>query len=268
MINVVLFTILLSLGGGSGSTTPADPYAHVLATHVNAEGLVDYAALKADRAPLDACVASLAAASTAAYESMSEKERVAFWINAYNALTLKTIVDHYPIQPARPTTGIPKNSIRQIPGVWDQNKFTVMGKPRTLDEIEHKVLRADFKEPRIHVALVCAALSCPKLRREPYAGARLDAQLDDQARAFFKDLRHLHIDREAGEVWTSRILDWFADDFAPEVAGKAESHDVKRRALVNFAGRYVSDADRAYLEAGKYAVQYFDYDWTLNEQVK
>jgi len=118
-----------------------------------------------------------------------------------------------PPQPGRQK--YPSNSIQQISGAWDRPRFVVMGEKRSLDEIEHKIIRAEFEEPRIHMALVCAAVSCPPLRREPYRGAGLDAQLDDQARRFFADLRNLLIDRERGEVWASRIIGWFADDFAP-----------------------------------------------------
>jgi len=243
-----------------------DDYAAVLTGFVDDEGLVDYASLKQQRTLLDAYVASLETLDPSVHAGWNEKQRIAFWINAYNALTLRMIVDHYPIEPSQPKPAYPKRSIRQIPGVWDSSPVVVMGRKMTLDEIEHGVLRREFREPRIHMALVCAALSCPKLRREPYRGAALDAQLDEQARTFMTDPRNFLIDRERNEVWATEILKWFADDFVPVDSRKNERHVVEREALVAFASKYAGETARTFLAGKDYAIQYFKYDWTLNEQ--
>jgi hypothetical protein len=116
------------------------------------------------------------------------------------------------------------------------------------------------------MALVCGAVSCPKLRNQPYRGATLDDQLDDQAKSFLSDLTKLHIDRESGEVWTSRIFEWFAEDFAPPASPAEEPFVTRRRAIVTFASKYVSEADRKYLETADFKVAFFEYDWTLNER--
>jgi len=271
MLALQILMLAVATAGVPGAKVPSyDDYVVVLG-YVDSEGRVDYAGLKDERASLDAFVASLDALAPATYASWSDPDKIAFWINAYNALTLRLVVDHYPIAPAQPKAGFPKagfpkNSIGQIPGVWDQKRFGVMGQALTLDEIEHQRLRAAFKEPRIHMALVCAAVSCPKLRNEPYRGATLDDQLDAQARVFLSDLRKFHIDRESGEVWTSRIFEWFADDFLPQASATDEPFVAQRKAITAFASKYVSAADRRYLETADFKVAFFEYDWTLNEQ--
>jgi hypothetical protein len=240
----------------------------ILQRFVDDAGLVDYAGLKSDTAPLEHVVQDIATQDAAAYESWSEPEKLAFWLNSYNFLTLKLIVDHYPIQPAPGREKYPAQSIQQIPNAWSRKRFTVMGTERSLDEIEHEIIRARFKEPRVHWALVCAAMSCPPLRREPYRGDALDRQLDDQARRVFSDLRFLHLDREAGEVWVSRILDWFSLDFVPGADREHEQLVVERMAVRAAAAPYVGAQVKQYLESAQYTVRFFEYDWTLNEQAK
>ena len=251
----------------SGSAPPSyEDYRGVLMGFVDDHGLVDYAGLRAQEWGIDDVVTSLGTLAPKVYDRWSEKDKIAFWINAYNALTLKAIIDHYPIDPATPNLSYPKNSIRQITGVWDQARVTVMGQQMTLGFIEAKILRRDFREPRIHVALVCAALSCPKLRNEPYEGAKLDEQLDDQARAFLADPRNLRIDRAGNRVRASEIFKWYADDFLPAPAKPGDAGDGEHRALAAFAAKYVSEADRAFLAGTAYRIEYATYDWTLNEQ--
>jgi len=265
-------------------------YAAVLREHLRG-GLVDYKALKAAPAELDAYLAvagarhckgrsgqgenfgdlarilrrcadkehalfvdlaALAAVKPAEYEAWPRADKIAFWINTYNAYTLKAILDHYPIKPNwRASLRYPKSSIRQVPGVWDKLKFRVMGRELTLDGMEHDILRKQFNEPRAHMALVCASLGCPVLRPEPYTGAALDAQLDDQARRFLADPAKFRLDREKGAAYFSPIFKWFAEDFEPSAAA--------------FMARYVSAQDRAFLESGEFKVKWLDYGWALNE---
>ena len=180
---LVLLAALYSTPATAVAAFDNGGYAAILSGYVDEAGLVDYAGLKANGELLEAWVASLDGLDREVYEGWTDKEKIAFWINAYNGLTLKLIVDHYPIESSRlRSLVLPKNSIMQIPGRWKKVSFDVMGDPVTLDEIEHAVLRGKFTEPRIHVALVCAALSCPELRGEPFEAAALDDQLDDQAR--------------------------------------------------------------------------------------
>lgn len=137
-----------------------ESYASVLKTHVNEKGMVNYRALQANKTPLDAFAASLGALEPQAYESLKDTEKIALLINAYNALTLEAILSNYPIKPSLTGSVLyPKNSIRQIPGVWDKLEFQLFGNAMTLDGIEHQILRKQFAEPRIHLALVCASMA-------------------------------------------------------------------------------------------------------------
>ena len=260
-----VIAILFAVGAYAGYGQQS-PYAAVLEQFVDGDGLVNYAALKADRGKLDEACAKFASVDLATYDAGTENDRIAFWINTYNAFALKLIVDNYPIQPSTGKTQFPANSIRQIPGAWEHKKFKALGRDVTLDEIEHQILRVKFQEPRVHMALVNASMSAPKLRREPYVPEKLDAQLDDQAKVFFSDLRNFLIEREAKEVWASPIFEWFVDDFLPEATKNNPRHIAQQKSLSAFAAKYVSPEDARYLAEGDYVVKYYDYDWTLNEQ--
>lgn len=246
-----------------------DGYGNLLKSYVDAHGMVDYRGLKANRRPLDHFTSSMSRLDPRVYDGWNEKEKVAFWINAYNALTLKAIIDHYPIEASLLKSFVyPKNSIRQISGVWDKLPFSVMGRDITLDGIEHKVLRATFNEPRIHVALVCAAMGCPPLRNEPYADDKLESQLDDQATRFMKNAEKFRIDRNGNKVYLSPIFDWFGQDFVKNYGtGKGfPGFSEKEKAVLNFMTHYVEPADREYLLRGDFSLEYLKYDWSLNEK--
>jgi len=255
--------------GMAGRTFSYDDYASTLGTYVDDNGMVDYKGLKANRGKLDTFAAALGALSPEVYNGWSDKEKIAFWINAYNALTLEAIIDRYPIKSSFVASlRFPKNSIRQIPGVWDELKFSVMGSEMTLDEIEHARLRRTFSEPRIHVALVCAAMGCPSLRNEPFTADRLDAQLDDQADRFLKDSEKFRIDRNKGKVHLSSIFKWFGDDFKSAYGTDTgfTGHERAERAVLNFISERLIEPDADYLAKGEYKIEYLDYDWSLNEQ--
>ncbi|MGK7874986.1 MAG: DUF547 domain-containing protein [Xenococcaceae cyanobacterium] len=234
-----------------------EEYAAVLETYVNDNGLVDYQGLQANRGQLDAFNAAVAAVTPSTYSSWSEKEQIAFWMNAYNALTLQSIIDQNPL----------KKSIRDIPGVWNRRKFNIAGESKTLDNIEHDTLRKDFNEPRLHVVLVCAAMSCPPLRNEPYRAEQLDAQLDDQVRKFIASPHGFRIDRKEGRVYLSSIFKWYGQDWKQSygIEGKFTGN-AKQRAVLNFLSNYLSPEDREYLARGGYKISYLDYDWSLNKQ--
>ncbi|MBI4350011.1 MAG: DUF547 domain-containing protein [Elusimicrobia bacterium] len=216
-------------------------------------GRFDYKSLKAAPAPLEDYLREFAAVKPADYEAWPRADKIAFWLNAYNAFTIKAIIDHYPIKSNwKASLRYPKNSIRQISGVWDELKFAAAGRELTLNAIEHEILRKEFKDPRAHMALVCASIGCPELRAEAYTGAALDAQLDDQTRRFLANPAKFRIDREAGKVYFSPIFKWFAEDFKPDAAA--------------FIAGYLGAEDAAYLKGGKFKLSYLDYDWSLNER--
>ncbi len=247
-----------------------DDYAEVLSANVNDEGLVNYAELKSNRGKLDGFIASMGALSQSEYDAWDERAKIAFWCNAYNAITLQRIIDHHPIKKGGIIDGLrfPENSIRQIDGVWEKLKTTVLGEPITLDAIEHQVLRAKFNEPRIHMAIVCAALSCPRLRNEPYVAERLDEQLADQSRNFCGNPGNTRIDRAGNRLYLSAIFDWFDEDFTRNYTPKAGFEHLRStaKAIAHFVSLHVSDAEAEYLRTAKYDVKFLDYDWTLNEQ--
>ncbi|MEJ2069128.1 MAG: DUF547 domain-containing protein [Syntrophobacterales bacterium] len=269
---VILFwTVFLSglVGPAVAEASSYDDYGAVLQEFVNQEGLVNYRGLKADPQKLENFLHALAQVHPEDYKKWPVPQQIAFWINAYNALTLKAIIDHYPIKASFwRSLKFPRNSIRQIPGVWTDLRFPVMGRRMTLDEIEHGILRRQFNEPRIHMALVCAALGCPPLRPEPYVGDKLNDQLNDQARHFLANPKKFKIDRQEGQVYLSPIFKWFGEDFIRIYGTNARfsRFQPKERAVLNFIQNYLSKADQEYLFKGDYVISYLDYDWSLNER--
>ena len=247
-----------------------DGYDQLLKTYVNDEGMVDYKGLKANRKALDAFNQSLAKLRRTEYDSWSESEQIAFWVNAYNSITLQRILDHYPIKKGSLINRLryPKNSIRQIPGVWKKLTHVVMGKDITLDSIEHEILRVKYKEPRIHAAIVCAAQSCPPLRNEAYRPETLDAQLADNSRDFLSHSDKFRIDREKKRVSISPIFDWFGKDFVGlyNTDNTISGHGKTEGAFLAFISQHVSDNDHKFLIGEEYKVNFQDYDWSLNEQ--
>jgi hypothetical protein len=208
-----------------------------------ADGRVDYTRMKADPR-LSAYVAALAAFDPEGLSGRNEK--LAFWINAYNALAVQGVTAHWP--------GL--KSVADVApdfGFFKARSHTVGGRLLSLDTIEHEIIRKQFAEPRIHAALNCASVSCPPLRNEAYVADRLDAQLDAQFRAFVRDPGRNRIDVASGAVALSSLFDWFKADFGG-VAG--------------YIGRYLdAPAAAAVSEAEKAGrLTYLPYDWALNAQ--
>ena len=232
-------------------------YNNVLQTYVGDRGLVNYQELQANRQKLDQFNQSLSRVNTETYKSWSDQEKLAFLLNAYNSLTLQSIIDQNPL----------KKSIRNIPGVWKRRKFKIAGMEKTLDNIEHDIIRKDFNDPRIHMALVCAAMSCPILRNEAYSAEELDLQLDDQTRKFINSSQGFKIDRERKKVYVSSIFKWYGQDWIASYGTENKfTGSKKQKAVLNFISQYLNPQDRQYLEQGKYKISYLDYDWSLNKQ--
>lgn len=249
---------------GSTATSVADAapfdysdYATVLSNYVDPDGFVDYEGLKADREALDRFNTSLGEVSPATYNAWSDSERLAFLINAYNSITLASIIDNYPVE-----------SIRDINGVWKGRKFPVVGQEVTLDTIEHGTIRTQFSEPRIHFAVNCASIGCPILRNEPYTGAELEAQLEEQTQISFDSDMHFRIDREENKVYLSSVFRWFGQDWEPGFGNDREIEGLNDRetAFADFASQYVGSEEREFLLQGGYDIGFTDWDWSLNEQ--
>jgi len=249
--SVVLGAALI---GGSAGALPASDFDHthalfgkVLRTVVE-DGGVDYAGLVQNPADLKAYLGQLASISRTEFGKWSEPEQIAFLSNLYNAATLQLIIDHYPVESIKKIGGRWK-------GPWKQEVVSLFGETVTLDHVEHDLLRKDYKEPRVHFALVCAARSCPPLRGEPYIPEKLDEQLRDQGRIFMNTPSKNRVDLENRTAYLSKIFKWFGGDFE-EASGS----------VLAFVRPYFPKDTSRQLEEGKFTVEYMDYDWTLNDR--
>jgi len=244
-------------------------FAEALKINVDDVGMINYRKLKAEPQKLLAFITELQNLDRKDFDKWSDNEKIAFWLNAYNALTLKAIIDNYPIKSSFFRSRIyPKNSIRQIAGVWDKIEFIVMGQKLTLGHIEHKILRVQFDEPRIHMAMVCAAIGCPPLRNGPYTGNKLDEQLDDQTSRFLANSAKFKIERANDRLYLSPIFKWFANDFIKKHGTQKSigKHNKEESAVLNFIASYLSQAEKNFVLAGKFKIKYLKYDWSLNEK--
>ena len=223
-------------------------WAHLLSRYQSG-GFVDYAALKKNPEDLKAAFDSFALISEPEYQQYDQNEKIAYWINLYNLLAIQLVVNHYPIQAGLTWKRIayPKESIQQIQNVWKVPVIKVGGTERSLDDIENKILRGKFQEPRIHFALVCASLGCPVLREEPYNALHLDEQLDDQVRRFLADEKKAKYDKVKNIYYLSPIFKWFENDF-DEAGG-----------IFQFINQY-----RKQPVSEKTSIIWLDYDWQLN----
>lgn len=238
-----------------------EAYGRLLSDHVEG-ALVDYAALKKDRAALERLVASFDAPAAHDEPRWTRDQRMAFWINAYNVFTLRAIVDNYPIRSGWFTLQ-PRNSIRQIDAVWTARRWQAAGRTVSLDDIEHEILRPTFKDARIHFAVNCASIGCPPLAAEPYRPLTLDVQLDAAARRYLSSPQGLRIAGRTLRV--SSIFEWYGDDFVDMFAPLAPSGgDAKRRAILGTLIRY-GPPEAAAVARDDGRIAFLDYDWSLND---
>lgn len=226
----------------AGKTFDHDLLDGLLRKDVGEGGWVDYSALRADAGTLDAYLRSLA---EVAFDDLGRDETLALLINAYDAFTLRLILDHYHIA-----------SIKDLPAAerWDQHRWRIGANVYSLNEIEHREIRARFREPRVHFALVCAAVGCPPLRNEVYTGARLEAQLEDQARYVHRHDRWFRFDPEQNEVFLTRLYAWYGGDFE-QAAGS----------VLTLAARYSAQLEAAVRGEQPPRIEWLDYDWKLNK---
>jgi len=227
---------------------------------------VDYAQLTRDRPVLDSAVASFNAPETFAEPSWTRAERLAFWINAYNAFTIAAVVDHYPIR-GRWFSLAPGNSIRQIDGVWTKLKWKAAGREVTLDGIEHGILRPTFEDPRVHFAINCASKSCPPIHAEAYVANRLDAQLDDAARRYLAS--PFGVQTSAARLKVSSIFKWYGDDFVARFAATIDRHRADRdRAILGVIAAYGPPDAATLARSGTARIEFLSYDWSLNDRAR
>lgn len=218
---------------------------------------VDYAGMARERARLKTYLDALAAVKPAEYRQWHKPDQLAFLINAYNAWTVELVLTRYPHL----------KSIKDLGGLfsspWTKRFIPLLGETRSLDDIEHGLIRAKgaFEEPRIHFAVNCASVGCPALRGEAYDGARLESQLEDATHRFLADRSRNRFNPQTRRLEVSKIFDWYRQDFEHGWGGYTD--------ISQFFARYanaLADTDdiRRLLHAGRVPLTYLDYDWKLN----
>jgi hypothetical protein len=247
-----LFALLIvsACSGISDVQSDSKPVSHsvwdsLLKKHVNDKGMVDYKGMMRDSTELKKYL-DLLSKNHPNEKNWSKDERLAYWINAYNAFTVKLIIDYYPVESIKDI-----GSSINIPFVstpWDIKFIKIEGEKYDLNNIEHGIIRKEFDEPRIHFALVCAAMSCPRLRNEAYVASRLDKQLEEETTYFFNNPEKNKI--TADKVQLSKLLDWYWGDFKNTAESRVE--------YVNRYSKSKANADAT--------VEFLDYSWKLNKQ--
>ena len=231
----------LVTAGSSRDTVDHTLYGNLLEKYVK-DGVVDYRGLKNEEGKLDQYLDLLDQTNP---DALSRKEQLALYINAYNAYTLKLILENYPVASIKDIGG-------WLKGPWKILFCRIGGKTLTLDEIEHEIIRPRFKDPRVHFAVNCASKSCPPLISEPYQGSILDEQLDANTRGFLNNPDENRL--EGDTLYVSKIFKWFREDFGGDVVGFFLEH-----ARDEFKDRLSERRDQI-------KIRYLDYDWSLNGQ--
>jgi hypothetical protein len=215
-----------------------ETWTELLAKNVDSAGHVNYQGFINEKEKFHTYLCALE--QEAPKNDWTENEKLAYWINAYNAYTVELIVDSYPVESIKDLGG----KLFKINTSWDIKFIEIEGETYDLNNIEHGIIRQDFNDGRIHFAVNCASVSCPKLRNEAYVGSKLNAQLDDQAKAFVNDAGKNIIGTETAKI--SKIFKWFSGDF-----------DLSTVEFINkYSDVKISDDTK---------IDYMDYDWNLNE---
>ena len=221
-----------------------DLFNQVLQEHVDKAGRVNYRKLKANPEKLEKYLDLLAVAKPM---ELSYNAQLAFWVNAYNALVIKGVIDHYP------TTSVRK--VKWFGGFFYRLKFQVAGKTYTLNQIEHGIIRTEFVDPRIHFVLVCASTSCPPIENSAFSAEDIEERLETATFNFVQNPEQVRIDRVKRRVYLSKIFKWYDEDFREGYDGVAD-----------FLTDYLPPEDADFVSTDNIKFHYLDYDWTLNDQ--
>jgi hypothetical protein len=240
------------------------PFDQILDVNVR-DGMVYYRALRGERGRLDRYIASLNVPA-ATYKGWSRDEKIAFWLNGYNAIVLQTVINHYPIRGK--SSQYPQSSIRQIPGAFDQLKHRLAGRSLTLDEIEKTVL-PEFADPRLYLALGRGSVGSGRLRSEAYTAPRLSAQLATVQSEFVSDQSMLKIDRLTGRITVTPIISWRESEFVKAYDKGADGPYGQRspieRAIIAFIVPHLLRIEREFVEKNAFQLSFHDLDWRLND---
>lgn len=244
VLPLFVFSCQSSSLGMVGTTPPSHQiWDQLVKVHVKPNGMVDYKGFIKDKAKLDQYL-KLISNNAPDRKTWSKNQQLAYWINAYNAFTVKLIVDNYPTNSIRDLG--PKLKIPLIKDVWHYKFFKIGGVESSLDEIEHSILRKEFDEPRIHFAINCASVSCPPLLNEAFVAEKLEAQLQKVAISFINDPTRNKITANNAQI--SSIFSWFQGDFT------------KKGSLIDFLNLYSKVKIKPNAK-----ISHLDYNWNLNE---
>lgn len=240
-------TILWLAPGVFANDFDHSKFDQILKSYVDEKGLVDYSGIAKDQ-QFSEYMKSLQGAKV---EKLSRNGQLAFWINGYNAVTIDKVIKKKP-----------KKSVREtgFPGLWTSTKFftspehMVANRRLSPDDIEHKILRKQFKDPRIHFAIICASRGCPPLPRVAYTEANVQTRLEEETKSYLNSARGTRINRSTNTLYVSKLFDWFSDDFIQ-----------KRGSAISFMRPYLDGEVLSFLD-GKPKISYLKYDWTLNAQ--
>jgi hypothetical protein len=234
----------------------------ILDTYVR-DGFVYYRALKADRRRLDAYLAQVA---TASIDSEPREAQMAFWLNAYDAVVLETVTEHYPI--ASRSAEYPQHSIRQIPGAFERTTHRVAGRALTLDQIEQTVL-ASYHDPRLYFAIGRGAVGGGRLRSEAFAPEHLEAQLAEVAAECASRPQCVQVDREQNKLMANAIFSWREKDFVAAYASAVRDPFQERseieRAVLGFVWPRMLTTEKEFLTENRWQMAFKPFDWTLND---
>jgi hypothetical protein len=228
------------------------------------DGLVYYYALKQERPRFDRYVASLAGAPLP--ESADRNQKLAFWLNAYNAFVLQTVIDNYPIQ--RRSTSFPSGSIRQIPGAFERRTFRAAGRTVTLDQIEKDII-VPLGDARAVLALGRGALGGGRLKSEAFSAERIEAQLNAATQEVVDRREMVFVDRQNGILSVNPMFSWreaaFIEGFADKAAPVFASRSPLERSVLAIIAPLVVRSEAEFLEQNSFKMEFHEFDWRLND---
>jgi hypothetical protein len=259
---LVVMLLTAATAGAQQPTTVVGPFDQILDTYVR-DGYTYYRALKGDRRRLDQYVAQLAAVDI---DKQGRNEQIAFWLNAYDALVLKTVIDNYPAP--RRSSQYPERSIRQTPGAFERLPHRVAGRTVTLDQIEQTIL-PKFDDPRVYFAISRGAVDGGRLRSETFAASTLEQQLADVASECVTRAICGQVEPVTNKLIASAIFSWHEKEFVAAYADKAEPRYAGRspieRAILAFIQPKMLQTERDFLEKNTFQLAYKPFDWSLND---